>query len=97
MPSNNTPTATASAAKPDSVPAKKVHITETQMTLSNWYKHVNWLNVTFILFIPLYGLIQSYWVPLQLKTAVWSVLYYYMTGIGITAGKPASQSRCFSS
>lgn len=35
---------------------KKPHITEQPITLKNWYKHVNWLNVTFILFIPMLGL-----------------------------------------
>jgi stearoyl-CoA desaturase (delta-9 desaturase) len=57
------------------------------MTRNNWYKHVNWLNVFLILGIPAYGCIQSLWVPLQLKTAVWAVVYYFFTGLGITAGK----------
>lgn len=66
--------------------SKKVHITETEMTWRNWYKHVDWLNVTLIIIVPLIGLIASLWVPLQFKTAVWSVAYYYFTGLGITAG-----------
>ncbi|KAI5285187.1 stearoyl-CoA 9-desaturase [Ascosphaera aggregata] len=65
---------------------RTLHITETPITLSNWYKHVNWLNVTFIMFLPLYGMIQAFWVPLQLKTAIWTFAYYAMTGLGITAG-----------
>lgn len=35
---------------------KKPHITEQPITVKNWYKHVNWLNVTFIIFVPLLGL-----------------------------------------
>lgn len=35
---------------------KKPHITDQPITLKNWYKHINWLNVTFILFIPMLGL-----------------------------------------
>jgi stearoyl-CoA desaturase (delta-9 desaturase) len=73
-------------ARPRANDVKKVHIADTQITAVNWYRHVNWLNVTLIIFIPLYGCIQAYWVPLQLKTATWTVLYYLMTGIGITAG-----------
>jgi Fatty acid desaturase len=65
---------------------KTVHITETPITRSNWYKHINWLNVTLIILIPLYGCIGAFWVPLHLKTAVWSVLYYFATALGITAG-----------
>ena len=49
--------------------SRKIHITETLMTSSNWYKHVNWLNVALIVGIPIYGCIQAFWVPLQLKTA----------------------------
>ena len=65
---------------------KKQHITETAITKSNWYKHVNWLNVVLIVGIPVYGMIQAYWVPLRLKTAIFAVAYYFMTGLGITAG-----------
>lgn len=75
---------------------KKVHIADTQMTRSNWHKHVNWLNVFLILGIPLYGCVQSLWVPLQLKTAVWAVTYYFFTGLGITAGKLTSQVHALS-
>lgn len=65
----------------------KVHIADTPITARNWHKHVNWLNVFMIIGIPLYGCIQAYWVPLQLKTAIWAVAYYFFTGLGITAGK----------
>jgi len=71
--------------------AKKPHITEEAITKSNWYKHVNWLNVTLIIGLPIYGLIAAYWTPLQLKTAIWAVSYYFMTGLGITAGKFSKQ------
>lgn len=65
---------------------KKHHITESAITKSNWYKHVNWLNVSLIVGIPLYGLIQAIWTPLRMKTAIFAVVYYFMTGLGITAG-----------
>ncbi|KAL8384456.1 hypothetical protein RB599_006678 [Gaeumannomyces hyphopodioides] len=66
--------------------AKKPHISDEPMTMKNWHKHVNWLNTTFILFVPLCGLISTYWVPLQFKTAIWALVYYFNTGLGITAG-----------
>lgn len=65
---------------------RKPHITEQPITWSNWYQHVNWLNTTFIIVIPLAGLISSYWVPLQTKTAIFTVAYYFFAGLGITAG-----------
>ncbi|KAI5308871.1 stearoyl-CoA 9-desaturase [Ascosphaera atra] len=74
------------STSPSSSAAKKVHITETPITRANWYRHVNWLNVTFIIFVPIYGMIQAFWVPLQLKTFIWAFAYYAMTGLGITAG-----------
>ena len=76
----------AEASRPKPTEVKKVHIADTPLTRQNWYKHVNWLNVFLIIGIPLYGTIQSFWVPLQLKTAIWSVVYYFCTGFGITAG-----------
>jgi len=72
----------------DSEPAetKKVHITDTPITKHNWYKHVDWLNCFFILGIPALGCVAAFWTPLQWKTAIWAVVYYYWTGLGITAG-----------
>lgn len=74
------------AAKNDAM-KPKVHIADTPMTWGNWHKHVNWLNTTFIVIVPLIGFISAYWVPLRLYTALWAVFYYFHTGLGITAGK----------
>ena len=71
----------------------KVHIADTPLTRGNWHKHVNWLNTFFILGIPLYGCIQAFWVPLRLSTAIWAVLYYFFTGLGITAGMYPESTR----
>ena len=65
----------------------KPHITDQPITWANWHKHVNWLNTTFIIFIPLLGFISIYWVPLQWKTAIFAVIYYFNTALGITAGE----------
>ena len=67
-------------------PLPKPHIADAPITRKNWHQHVNWLNCTFILGIPLYGCIQAFWVPLQLETAIWAIAYYYITGLGVTAG-----------
>ncbi|KAI9671074.1 MAG: stearoyl-CoA 9-desaturase [Alyxoria varia] len=65
---------------------KKPHITDTPMTRKNWHHHVNWLNVILIVGVPLFGCIQAIWTPRVLKTAIFAVLYYFCTGLGITAG-----------
>lgn len=54
--------------------SKKPHISELPMTWKNWYKHIDWLSTTFIIFIPLMGFISTYWVPLQFKTAIWAIV-----------------------
>lgn len=65
---------------------EKVHISETPMIVMNWHKHINWLNAVPVVIIPLCGIIAFPWVPLHRETAVWAVAYYFMTGLGITAG-----------
>jgi stearoyl-CoA desaturase (delta-9 desaturase) len=72
--------------RPRAPEPKKIHIADTLLTRYNWYKHVNWLNVTLIVGIPVYGCIQAFWVPLRLPTAIWATIYYFCTGLGITAG-----------
>lgn len=64
----------------------KVHIADTPMTWSNLHLHINWLNTTLIVIIPIIGFIAAYWVPLRLNTAIFSVMYYFYSGLGITAG-----------
>ncbi|OJK01909.1 hypothetical protein ASPACDRAFT_76425 [Aspergillus aculeatus ATCC 16872] len=78
-------TPNTSSVRTGDVP-KKVHIADTPITLRNWHQHIDWLNVIMIIGIPLYGCIQAFWVPLQFKTAIWAIAYYFFTGLGITAG-----------
>ena len=65
---------------------RKPHIADTRMIYSNWWLHVNWLNVTLIIGVPLLGCVAAFWTPLYWQTAVWAVAYYFATGLGITAG-----------
>ncbi|BFZ62916.1 stearoyl-CoA 9-desaturase [Saitoella coloradoensis] len=65
---------------------EKLHIIDQPWTRDNWYQHFNWLNVGVLSLPPLLGLYGLLYVPLQMKTAVWAVVYYFMTGLGITAG-----------
>lgn len=65
---------------------EKQHITEQPITLSNWYQHVNWLSTTLILIVPILGCIAVPFTPLKLPTAIWAIVYYFWTGLGITAG-----------
>ncbi|KAL9638997.1 MAG: hypothetical protein Q9164_001198 [Protoblastenia rupestris] len=83
------PSAAAKASEPNrnkSYDPKKFHIADTKLTRANWYKHVHWLNVTLIVGVPILGLITAIWTPLYWQTALFSIAYYYMSGLGITAG-----------
>jgi len=65
---------------------EELHIIDQPWTLSNWHKHLNWLHVSILVGVPLLGLYGALTTPIQTKTVVWAVLYYFMTGLGITAG-----------
>ncbi|KAF6525322.1 hypothetical protein HZS61_011117 [Fusarium oxysporum f. sp. conglutinans] len=64
----------------------RVHIADTPMTWSDIHLHINWLNATLIVIIPIIGFISAYWTPLHLYTGIWAVILYFNTGLGITAG-----------
>jgi len=83
----------ASARKVKKV-SEKPHITDTEMTLSNWYKHINWLNVTLVLVIPLIGFYNAFYTPIQWRTIVWALGYYGCAGLGITAGYHRLWAHC---
>jgi stearoyl-CoA desaturase (delta-9 desaturase) len=66
--------------------ANRPHITDEPITAKNWWKHLNMLNIFLIVIIPMLGLWAAWYTPLQRKTLIWSVVYYFNTGFGITAG-----------
>jgi stearoyl-CoA desaturase (delta-9 desaturase) len=66
---------------------RKMHISEQPVTFSNWYRHIDWVNVVFVAVIPFFGLIAALSTPLVWKTGIWALVYYFLTGLGITAGK----------
>ncbi|KAK7454676.1 stearoyl-CoA 9-desaturase [Stygiomarasmius scandens] len=56
------------------------------VTWSNLLNEINWLSTAILIVPPLVGLIGASYVKLRWETLVWSVLYYFLTGLGITAG-----------
>lgn len=65
---------------------KKLHISEKPVTFGNWYQHINWINTTLILIVPVGGIVAAFYTQLKTATAAWAILYYFWTGLGITAG-----------
>ncbi|OQV20657.1 Acyl-CoA desaturase [Hypsibius exemplaris] len=56
------------------------------LSWSNWHRELNWLNVGILTLIPLLALIGACFTKLRWETAIFSVIYYFFTGLGITAG-----------
>ncbi|KAI8922029.1 hypothetical protein DFJ77DRAFT_445021 [Powellomyces hirtus] len=49
-------------------------------------KDIDWIGSTVLVVTPFVALYTICYVPLCWQTAVWSLAYYYVTGLGITAG-----------
>jgi hypothetical protein len=82
---------------PSSQSKAKVHISHHPVTLQNWYKHINSFSTTLVILIPIYSLYTVRYTPLQRAIAIWSLLYYFLTGFGITGGYHRLWShRCYS-
>ena len=66
----------------------RTHISEQPWTLSNWHKHLNWLNVVLVIMMPAVGwlLYLTGAVPLQRNVLLFSIFYYGLGGISVTAG-----------
>jgi len=52
----------------------------------NWWQELNLLHAAILGLTPIMGIVGAFVVRLRWETAVWSVMYYFMTGLGITAG-----------
>lgn len=53
------------------------------VTWENLLQNLNWLNVGILGLTPLLGFTGAYYTRLRWETAVWAVVYYYMTGFGM--------------
>ena len=53
---------------------------------SNWYKEVNWPQATLLCLEPLVALYGLFTTTLMWQTVVFAVIWYFLTGFGITAG-----------
>ncbi|CCF55909.1 hypothetical protein KAFR_0A04740 [Kazachstania africana CBS 2517] len=71
-----------------SLKTPKLHISEQPWTFSNWYKHLNWLNIILVIVIPLIGWMVYFTnaVPLKRETFYFAIFYYGIGGLSITAG-----------
>lgn len=54
------------------------------VTLSNFWTELNWLNVAILGITPTIALYGLFTTKLTWQTALFSVLYYYITGLGMS-------------
>ena len=73
-------------------PPQEPHISETPVTLTNWFKHVDWESTFWVVELPILGLVAAAFTPLHANTALWAVIYHVTTGVGITAGASSRSS-----
>jgi stearoyl-CoA desaturase (Delta-9 desaturase) len=53
------------------------------VTWSNWYKEISPVSTGLIVGLPLLGFTGAYFTPLRWQTALFAVVYYYITGLGM--------------
>jgi stearoyl-CoA desaturase (delta-9 desaturase) len=56
------------------------------ITWKNALENINWISTLALTLTPLITIYGFMTVPLQLKTAIFAVFWYFVTGLGITAG-----------
>lgn len=49
---------------------------------NNWWKELNYLSLSILTITPTIALLGAYYTRLRWETAVWSVFYYFVTGLG---------------
>nr|BAE94741.1 omega9 fatty acid desaturase [Mortierella alpina] len=57
-----------------------------KVNILNIWKYLDWKHVIGLGVTPLVALYGIFTTELQTKTLVWSIIYYFATGLGITAG-----------
>lgn len=57
------------------------------ITWQNWYKEINVVSTVVLTVVPILSVYGAFTTQLTWQTFVWCVVYYFFTGLGITAGK----------
>lgn len=59
---------------------------DLKQTIQYWLPRIDWLHLIILSAVPMISLYGVLHVPLQSKTLIWAIAYYFLTGIGITGG-----------
>ena len=74
---------------PDNYVAYTLRTTKPKppVTWDNWYKELNYLSLAILTLTPTIAIVGAFYVKLRWQTLLFSVFYYFVTGLGITAGQ----------
>lgn len=56
------------------------------ITWRNFYREINFISTIALTLVPILAIYGATTTTLSRPTLIWSILYYYFTGLGITAG-----------
>ncbi|KAH9974014.1 delta9-fatty acid desaturase [Lactifluus volemus] len=56
------------------------------ITWNNWWKEINYLSLAILTIAPSISLYGAFTTELRWQTAIFAAFYYFVTGLGITAG-----------
>ncbi|KAG5518529.1 hypothetical protein PMAC_002925 [Pneumocystis sp. 'macacae'] len=65
---------------------KNGNIYDDPWNFKNWYQKINWINSIIVVGTPILGLYGIFTTKLYYNTFLWSIVYYFLTGFGITGG-----------
>lgn len=57
------------------------------ITLKNWYKEINIISTLALTVVPALAFYGAATVAVDTRTVVWAFIYYFFSGLGITAGE----------
>lgn len=72
--------------KPPAPRTKMPPLFDEPVTAQNWHKYVNWAHAILLISTPLASIYGMATTKLLTPTLIWSIIWYFSTGLGITAG-----------
>ncbi|RUP52091.1 delta-9 desaturase [Jimgerdemannia flammicorona] len=73
--------------KPPAPRTKMPPLFDEPTTVQNWYKHINWTQSILLISTPLAAIYGMATTKLLTPTLIWSIIWYFFTGMGVTAGE----------
>jgi len=72
--------------KPPAPRKKMPPLFDEPITAANWFKYVNWIHTILLISTPIAAIYGVATTKLHTPTLIWTIIWYFATGMGITAG-----------